>query len=156
AEGLRSVHVAGITHRDLKPSNILITPDAPVIIDFGVAAAADATALTATGGVVGSAGWMAPEQVLGKPVGPATDVHAWAAVVAYAGTGRAPFGLGRPEALTYRIVHSDPDLAGIPDELSHLLHRALDKDPARRPTLDEIRTQLGQGDPAAVTLAASA
>lgn len=146
AEGLHSVHHAGVTHRDLKPSNVLITPTAPVIIDFGVATAAEATALTTTGSVIGSAGWMAPEQVLGKPATPATDIHAWAALVIFAASGEPPFGHGRAEALAYRVVHEAPDVAAIPASIRPVVVRALSKDPSDRPSLDEVRHSIGKDE----------
>jgi serine/threonine protein kinase len=142
AEALRQIHAAGVVHRDLKPSNVILTPETPVIIDFGIAGVTEATSLTATGAVLGSAGWMAPEQVLGEPSGPPSDVFAWAAVVAYAATGRPPFGLGRPEALTYRIVHGDADLEGIDADLEPLIRRALARAPAERPTVPELLSAL--------------
>lgn len=146
-EGLAQIHAAGVIHRDLKPSNILLTQDAPIIIDFGVAIAGDATSLTATGTSVGSAGWMAPEQVIGNAAGTPADIFAWGAVVAYAATGRPPFGSGRPDALAYRVAHGDPDVAEVPGVLGSLVRRAMAKDPALRPTLDQLRSGLTGGHP---------
>lgn len=145
AEALRQIHDAGVVHRDLKPSNIILTPATPVIIDFGIAGASDATSLTATGTVMGSAGWMAPEQILGAPVGPEADVFAWAAVVAFAATGRPPFGEGRPEALTYRVVHGEADLEGIDHGLRSVLASALSRDPAARPSVGDLLDLLAGG-----------
>lgn len=145
AAALVQIHDAGVVHRDLKPSNIILTPDTPVIIDFGIAGAVESTSLTATGTVLGSAGWMAPEQVLGRTCGPAADVFSWAAVVAFAATGRPPFGEGRPEALAYRIVHGEADLEGVDTSLGSLLTRALDQDPQARPTARELVAAMGVG-----------
>jgi serine/threonine protein kinase len=121
---------------------VILTPAAPIVIDFGIASAADATSLTGTGMVLGSSGWMAPEQLAGTSVGPAADVFAWAATVAYAATGRPPFGVGRAEAVSYRVVHGDPDLDGVPDWLGPLLIAGLTKDPGRRPTVSDILQYL--------------
>lgn len=153
AEALRQIHLCGVVHRDLKPSNIILTPATPVIIDFGIAAVSEGTSLTATGTALGSAGWMAPEQVLGRPSGTPADVFSWAAVVAYAATGRPPFGDGRPEALAYRIVHEDADLDGISGDLRTLLERALRRDPADRPSIADLLAILN-GDTEATRVAA--
>jgi predicted Ser/Thr protein kinase len=154
AEALRQIHAAGVTHRDLKPSNVILTAETPVLIDFGIAGAADATALTATGTSMGSAGWMAPEQILGNPTGPATDVFAWGALVAFASTGQPPYGVGRPESLTYRVVHGTPDLDQVPDRYRTIVARALTVDPAARPTVAQLIAELS-GDPAATQVAAA-
>lgn len=146
AEALRQIHSAGVVHRDLKPSNVILTPTTPVIIDFGIAGAADATTLTATGTTLGTAGWMAPEQILGHYTGPASDVFAWGAVVAYSATGRAPFGSGRPEALAYRVVHGEPEVDGVPESIAPLVRSALAKDPLERPAVEEIIQALSPGD----------
>lgn len=141
---LRQIHSAGITHRDLKPSNVILTPGTPVIIDFGIASVFEATSLTATGAAMGSAGWMSPEQIMGTPTGPASDVFGWGALMAFASTGSPPFGVGRPEALVYRIVHGAPDLDRVPFQIKHIVARALAGDPAQRPSVDEIFRALGQ------------
>lgn len=151
AEALRQIHRDGVVHRDLKPSNVILTPDTPVIIDFGIAAASEATSLTATGMILGSAGWMAPEQVLGREVTPAADVFSWGALIAFAATGRPPFGEGRPEALSYRIVHGEPDLDGLEPALRTLAATAMSADPNRRPSIDQILQSLaGTSDATAV------
>lgn len=141
-EAVRQIHAAGVTHRDLKPSNVILTADTPVLIDFGIAGVADATALTATGTSMGSAGWMAPEQILGHSTGAATDVFAWGAVVAYASSGLPPFGFGRPESLTYRVVHGSPDLERVPDRYQRLVAQALLVDPDARPTVPQLLAEL--------------
>jgi hypothetical protein len=139
AEALQAIHAAGVVHRDLKPSNVLLAPDGPRVIDFGIARAAEATALTRTGLRVGSPQFMAPEQVAGQPTTPATDVFALGSLAAYAVLGRAPFGEGGGgEAVLYRILHHDPDLAGCPMPLRTVIERCLGKDPAQRPQPAEI------------------
>jgi serine/threonine protein kinase len=138
AEALRQIHSSGVVHRDLKPSNVILTPKTPVIIDFGIAGLSEGTSLTATGTVLGSAGWMAPEQILGHPSGTPADVFSWGAIVTFAATGKPPYGEGRPEALAYRIVHQEPQLEGVPEFLRPLVQRALGRTPADRPTIDEL------------------
>ncbi|MET9883334.1 serine/threonine-protein kinase [Streptomyces sp. NPDC006430] len=136
AEALQAIHTAGVVHRDLKPGNVLIAPDGPRVIDFGIARAADASPLTGTGLRIGSPGFMAPEQVLGRPATPATDVFALGALIAYTATGRPPFGDGPEHAALYRAVHEQPDLAGLPHALHELVSHCLAKDPAARPRTD--------------------
>jgi hypothetical protein len=150
AEALQAIHSAGVTHRDLKPSNVLLAPEGPRVIDFGIARAAEATALTHSGMRVGSPQFMAPEQVAGQPATPATDVFALGSLATYAALGRAPFGNGGGgEAVLYRILHQDADLAGCPMPLRGLIERRLAKDPAQRPAPAEIiwfcQGQLGLG-----------
>lgn len=147
AEALSAIHAAGIVHRDLKPANVLLGADGPKVIDFGIARAADATVLTRTGAVVGSPGFIAPEQITHARSEPAGDVFALGGVLAYAATARAPFGTGEVNALLYRTVHTDPDLSGIPEPLLGLVRSCLDRDPARRPDTATIRAALGPGRP---------
>ncbi|MFE0336102.1 serine/threonine-protein kinase, partial [Streptomyces sp. NPDC058955] len=151
AEALEAVHRAGLVHRDLKPSNILVTGDGPRVIDFGISKAAEgATALTDTGLVVGTPGFMSPEQAKGEPVAPSSDVFSLGAVLAYAATGRAPFGEGPVPALLYRVVHDEPDLDGVPPGLRAVLLACLDKAPGPRPTPSRILDLLGADAPAPV------
>ena len=138
AEALQAIHAAGVVHRDLKPSNVLLAADGPRVIDFGIARAIEATTLTRTGVRVGSPGYMAPEQVEGLPVSPATDVFALGSVAAYAALGRLPFGAGNEQAMLYRIVHQAPDLDGCPEPLRALIARCLAKPPGERPSPGEI------------------
>ncbi|MER5552361.1 bifunctional serine/threonine-protein kinase/ABC transporter substrate-binding protein [Streptomyces sp. NPDC002793] len=141
SRALTAVHTAGLVHRDVKPGNVLLTVDGPRLIDFGIARAGDATALTATGLVVGTPGFLPPEQASGDgtPPGPASDVFSLGCLLAYAATGRPPFGSGAVDALLYRTVHDEPDLAGIHDtELRALVARCLAKDPADRPTARQL------------------
>ncbi|WP_030056662.1 MULTISPECIES: serine/threonine-protein kinase [Streptomyces] len=123
AEALEAVHAADLVHRDLKPSNVLLAPDGPRVVDFGISVAAEATALTRTGVIVGTPGFMAPEQLTGAPVTPATDVFALGAVLAYAATGTGPFGTGSAQALNFRIAYEEPDLSQLPPELEIVARR---------------------------------
>jgi serine/threonine kinase PknH len=138
AEALAAIHAAGVVHRDLKPSNVLLAPDGPRVIDFGIARAADATTLTRSGVRVGSPHFMAPEQVSGQDASPAIDVFALGALGAFAALGRPPFGDGDEIAVLYRVVHSQADLSGCPERLREVLERCLAKDPAQRPAPAEI------------------
>lgn len=151
ADALATLHAEGVVHRDLTPGNVLLVDGSPQLIDLGLAtASATRTALTGTGMVVGTPGYLAPEQVTGTEVSPAADVHAWGATVAFAGTGRPPYGTGRPEAVLYRIVHEDPDLDGLPGDVRALVEAATDPQPARRPLAGELLAELG-GPSSAVT-----
>ncbi|MFI9332816.1 serine/threonine-protein kinase [Kitasatospora sp. NPDC052868] len=133
AEALQAIHAAGVVHRDLKPGNVLIAADGPRVIDFGIARAADASPLTGTGLRIGSPGFMAPEQVLGLPATPATDVFALGVLIAHVGSGTPPFGDGPEPASLYRAVHEEPDLTGLPPGLHELVRRCLAKEPEHRP-----------------------
>ncbi|OAR23566.1 hypothetical protein A8W25_13535 [Streptomyces sp. ERV7] len=155
ALALSAVHRAGLVHRDLKPSNILLAVDGPRVIDFGISRALDALtegpALTGTGVVIGSPGFMSPEQVRGERVSAASDVFCLGAVLAFSATGRAPFGgvsEGHAAALMFRIAHEEPDLAGVPASLLPLVRACLDKDPARRPTPEEVARRTAGEVPA--------
>jgi len=143
ADALAALHGAGVVHRDLTPGNVLVLDGQPYVIDLGLATAADVTALTHSGLVIGTPGYLAPEQVTGSSRCPAVDVHAWGATVAFAGTGRPPYGTGRPEAVLYRIVHEAPDLDGLCPPLEQLVIAAMDPDPHRRPLARTLLTELG-------------
>ncbi|MYX17345.1 ABC transporter substrate-binding protein [Streptomyces sp. SID8374] len=150
ARALTAVHGAGLVHRDVKPGNVLLTADGPRLIDFGIARAADATALTATGLVVGTPGFLPPEQATGNGAGagPAGDVFSLGALLAYAATGRPPFGSGAVDALLYRTVHDAPDLDGVDDPgLRTLLTDCLAKDPAARPTAADLDARIAEDMP---------
>jgi serine/threonine protein kinase len=140
--GLIELHAQGVVHRDIKPANIIVAGRGPVLVDFGIAAAVELTTITNTGSLLGSAGWMSPEQVTGAQVGPATDVFSWAATMVYAATSNSPYGAGRPDAVAYRVRHEDPDLNGVPARLAPLLKAALAKDPAARPTAQQLAEAL--------------
>lgn len=140
---LESVHAAGIVHRDLKPSNIMLSPTGPRLIDFGIADISEGTQLTRTGAVIGSTGWLAPEQVTGDPVTPATDIHAWALCVLYAATGESPFGGASASHSLYQVLEATPTVpASVPEPLNALLVSALSKDPVKRPTVARVLTAL--------------
>ncbi|MFJ8623157.1 serine/threonine-protein kinase [Kitasatospora sp. NPDC093550] len=141
AEALEAIHAADLVHRDLKPSNVLLAPDGPRVVDFGISVAAEATALTRTGMIVGTPGFMAPEQLTGAPVTPATDVFALGAVLHYAATGTGPFGTGSVQALNFRIAYEEPDLSGLPAGLE-IIARCLAKDPAQRPSVAALIAEL--------------
>ena len=142
AEGLVAVHDAGVVHRDLKPSNILLSPKGPRIIDFGIAWATGASTLTHVGTAVGSPGFLAPEQVRGAAVTPATDVFALGATLAYAATGDSPFGQGSSEIMLYRVVHEEAQLHGVPAALAPIVHACLAKVPEERPTTLQLSLRL--------------
>ncbi|WP_306320734.1 MULTISPECIES: serine/threonine-protein kinase [unclassified Streptomyces] len=142
SEGLVAVHEAGVVHRDLKPSNILLSPKGPRIIDFGIAWATGASTLTHVGTAVGSPGFLAPEQVRGAAVTPATDVFALGATLAYTAMGDSPFGHGSSEVMLYRVVHEEAQLAGVPDALAPLLRACLAKDPEERPSTLQLSLRL--------------
>ncbi|WP_314177974.1 serine/threonine-protein kinase [Streptomyces winkii] len=138
AEALQSVHAVDVVHRDLKPSNVLLAADGPRVIDFGIARATDATALTGSNVLLGTPAYMAPEQAEGRSAGPALDVFTLGLVAHFAATGEHPFGEGEGHVLLYRIVAQEPDLAACPEPLRPLLVRCLAKDPDERPTPSDV------------------
>lgn len=142
AEALQAIHAAGVVHRDLKPSNVLLAADGPRVIDFGIARAAEHSSLTRTGTILGSAGFMAPEQITGGETGPAADVFALGAVLTFAATGQGPFGEGRTEALAYRVVYADPTLNDVPHPVREIVARCLAKDQRYRPAPGEVIAAL--------------
>jgi serine/threonine protein kinase len=142
AEGLGAIHAAGIVHRDLKPSNVLLAEDGPRVIDFGISRAAEQFALTGTGLVIGSPGFMSPEQAQGHEVGPPSDVFSLGAVLAFAATGEGPFGSGSTAALLYRVVFVPPATDALPARLRPLVERCLAKDPHQRPSTGDILSDL--------------
>ncbi|NEB07292.1 PQQ-binding-like beta-propeller repeat protein [Streptomyces coelicoflavus] len=153
AAALQDIHAAGLMHRDLKPSNVLLAADGPRLIDFGIARAVDGSRMTQTGVVVGSPGYMSPEQAVGKDVGVAGDVFSLGSVLAFAATGRGAFGDGTTShaGLLYQVVHGEADLTGVPPSLLGLVRACLMKDPAQRPAPGEIVAALaGQGIDAAL------
>jgi hypothetical protein len=144
AEALQAIHRAGLVHRDLKPSNVLLATDGPRVIDFGISLALERSMMTATGMVMGSPGFMSPEQARGqREVGAPTDMFSFGAVLAFAATGNNPFGTGPTPALLYRVVNEEPDLAAVPARLRPLVEQCLAKDPADRPTPAEVLASLG-------------
>ncbi|MFD6432598.1 PQQ-binding-like beta-propeller repeat protein [Streptomyces venezuelae] len=151
AEALPAIHDAGIVHRDLKPGNVLITEDGPRVIDFGISSAVDATQVTRTGAVMGTPGFMAPEQIMSsREAGPAADIFSLGCVLVFAATGQGPFGTGGTAEILYRAVHHPPRLDGVPTALGPLIGACLDKDPGRRPHAASVLAALGSTDPAAL------
>ncbi|MFF2363935.1 bifunctional serine/threonine-protein kinase/ABC transporter substrate-binding protein [Streptomyces sp. NPDC058122] len=146
ADALEAVHGAGLVHRDVKPGNVLLAPDGPRLIDFGIARAPDATALTSSGVIVGSPGFLSPEQARarGGEIGPPTDVFSLGCVLAFATTGVRPFGGGGAAGVLLRTIYEEPDPAALPDGLAPLLRACLHKDPADRPSLAQLRATLGE------------
>ena len=142
AEALEAVHAVGVLHRDIKPSNVIMEGRTPILIDFGLARVADDSRITMTGWLLGTPGYLAPEILYGDDATAASDVHAWAATVAYAGTGRAPFGRGPSVAIMDRVRRGEHDLSGLDPVVLELVEEALAPDAEDRPSLDEVRDWL--------------
>ncbi|MGW7360144.1 serine/threonine-protein kinase [Streptomyces sp. NPDC054802] len=150
AEAMRDIHRAGVVHRDLKPSNVLLAKDGPKVIDFGISRPVDSDLRTETGKLIGTPPFMAPEQFQRpREVGPEADVFALGAVLVHAATGRGPFDSDSPYIVAYQVVHNEPDLAGVPEDLVPLLSRCLAKDPRDRPTPYELMVALRASSPSA-------
>lgn len=151
AQALDAVHTAGLVHRDVKPGNVLLALDGPRLIDFGIARAPEETALTATGMVVGTPGYLSPEQAQardGSSVGAPSDIFSLGCVLAFAATGRPPFGTGALDALMFRAVHDPADLDGVPQDIAAVVRGCLEKDPRDRPTASELRAAFAGEEPA--------
>jgi serine/threonine protein kinase len=155
AEGLGAIHAAGVVHRDLKPSNVLLAEDGPRVIDFGISEAAEASVVAGANVLIGSPGYMSPEQVLGADIGPASDVFSLGSVLTFAATGQGPFGAGSNAALMYRLVNSPANLGDVPGELRSLVGSCLAKHPGDRPTARELLAEVGALQPAPGWLAES-
>ena len=153
AEALTAIHAAGVVHRDLKPGNVMLTDDRPIVIDFGIAQAGDATRLTQTGLVMGTPGYLAPEVIEGEPSSPASDVHSWGSTMAFAATGHLPFGGGSYETIFYRIISGRADLSGVPAPLVPLISAALARDPSHRPSASWLSAQAVALDMSATAIA---
>ncbi|MFI6359299.1 serine/threonine protein kinase [Streptomyces sp. NPDC050743] len=138
AQGLSAIHAAGLVHRDLKPCNVMLAGDGPKIIDFGLAYTPYASALTGTGTPLGTPGYFSPEQAQGLRVSPAADVFSFGALLAFAVSGRAPFGTGDYPALLWRIVNEEPDVSSVPDALRGIICACLAKHPKDRPSLKDV------------------
>ncbi|MEU6323406.1 serine/threonine-protein kinase [Streptomyces sp. NPDC047009] len=149
ARALAAVHAAGVVHRDLKPANVILAPDGPRVLDFGIAHVADGTAVTRSGMLTGTPGWLSPEYYRDGSAGPPGDVFAWGALLAFAATGRHPFGTGTAEAVAFRVLNGEPDLAGVPNELNALLPRQSPGPPpaCRGRRGEDHRTAWRAGDP---------
>ena len=155
AEGLDAIHAAGVVHRDLKPSNVLLAEDGPRVIDFGISEAAEASAVAGANVLIGSPGYMSPEQVLGADIGPASDIFSLGSVLTFAATGTGPFGAGSHAALMYRLVNNPADLGDVPGELRSLIGSCLAKHPGDRPTARQVLAEVGALQPAPGWLAES-
>src|SRR5262249_35763676 len=151
AEALTAIHAAGVVHRDLKPGNVMLSDDRPIVIDFGIAQAGDATRLTQTGLVMGTPGYLAPEVIEGESSSPASDVHSWGSTMAFAATGHLPFGGGSYEPIFYRIISGRADLSGVPGPLVPLISAALARDPSHRPSASWLSAQAVTLDMSAAT-----
>ncbi|MFB4265608.1 serine/threonine-protein kinase [Nonomuraea sp. GTA35] len=144
AAALAIIHAAGVVHRDVKPGNIIMADRGPVLIDFGIAQVLDATRLTMTGTFLGTPGYTAPEIFADEQVDSPADVHAWAATVAFAATGRPTFGRGTAEAQMYAVLNGRADLKGVPVELLPLVRAALNREPGKRPTAALLADRLSR------------
>ncbi|GAB3984833.1 hypothetical protein GCM10029978_095680 [Actinoallomurus acanthiterrae] len=153
ARALHVIHAAGVVHRDLKPANVILVDRDPVVIDFGLAHVLDATRLTRTGAAMGTPGYLAPEILDGERAGPAADVFSWAGTVAFAATGRSPYGPGPAQAIFSRVLRGRHDLRGVPGELRATLEEALSLDPESRPGTGDLLEVLAalRGRPRPVT-----
>ena len=148
-EALQSIHAAGIIHRDLKPSNIIVGPDGVMVVDFGISVIQDVASSTQTGAMIGTVAWLSPEQITGQRATEQSDVFNLGMVLAYALTGRHPYGEGRPDAVMFRIAHGEPNLDGLPAKFSNLVKSCLTKDPNNRPSLRAvglILSDVSKGD----------
>ena len=149
AESLTAIHAAGVMHQDLKPSNVLLAEDGPRVIDFGISGAVESTPLTRAGPVIGSPGFMSPEQAMGGEVGPPSDIFSLGALLAFAATGQGPFGTGTTAALLYRVVHEMPSLDQVPTAVRPIVEHCLAKDPRQRPTASGLLSEVGRLQPTA-------
>ncbi|RCW43956.1 serine/threonine protein kinase [Halopolyspora algeriensis] len=147
AEALEAIHAAELVHRDLKPGNVLLGPDGPRVIDFGISRAVTASAMTATGMFFGTPGYFSPEQTVGGEVGPPSDVFSLGAVLVFASTGTGPFGNEHTAAMLYRVVHAEPDLDRVPAAIRPLAAACLAKEVPQRPTPTAILERLGGAGP---------
>ncbi len=138
AAALAAVHTAGVVHRDLKPANVILSPQGPRVLDFGIAHVADGTAVTRTGITTGTPGWISPEQYRDGTTVSSGDVFAWGSLIAYAASGRPAFGTGTPDVVAYRVLLQPPDLEGVPQELREVVTSCLAKDPGQRLTAADL------------------
>ncbi len=153
AQALAVLEVHGITHRDMKPANVILAEHGPVLIDFGIAVPEDAASLTGTGLVTGSPAWLSPEQANLKPVSVASDIFSLGSLLAFAGTGRPPFGAGAHVAMLLAIATRDPDTAGLSEDQHRLLTAMMAKEPGARPSARQV-LQWAKGGGAGVPVSA--
>ncbi|MEV7966927.1 serine/threonine-protein kinase [Sphaerisporangium sp. NPDC088356] len=144
AEALVAVHGASVVHRDIKPSNVILSPNGPKLVDFGIARALDASVMTRSGTLIGSPGWVSPEEYGDAPAGPPADVYGWAMLVVYAAAGAPPYGTGRPEVLALKVLNEHVDTSMVPDVLRGLVDKALAKSPETRPTSHELLATVAE------------
>ncbi|MFG3405678.1 PQQ-binding-like beta-propeller repeat protein [Streptomyces sp. NPDC048142] len=143
AEALRDIHRVGVVHRDLKPSNVVLSPEGPRVIDFGISRAVDQQTLTMTGRVIGTPPFMSPEQLEApRGVGPRSDVFSLGTLLVYAATGHGPFDKSSPYLTAYQVVHGEPSLGAVPAALRAVVEPCLDKEPEGRPSADELLVLL--------------
>ncbi|GGO71255.1 serine/threonine protein kinase [Nonomuraea cavernae] len=140
ATALAAIHAAEVVHRDFKPANVLLGPDGPRVVDFGIARAEGAATLTS--GLIGTPAYLAPEQIGGSPASAASDVFAWASTMVFAATGRSPFGADTVPAVLHRVLHTEPDLSSLPPRLRDPIAASLSKDPSRRPSARDLMVTL--------------
>ena len=148
AEALRAVHAAGLVHRDLKPANVLLADDGPHVIDFGISRAFQGTQLTSAGMVIGTPGYMSPEQAESEAAGPESDMFSLGCVLAYTATGNPPFGTGAAASILYRVVTTEPDLSSVSPALRQVIQACLKKDPAQRPGTSQLISMIFSLGPA--------
>ncbi|WP_326696285.1 serine/threonine-protein kinase [Streptomyces sp. NBC_01754] len=143
AEALRDIHRVDVVHRDLKPSNVVLSPEGPRVIDFGISRAVDQQTLTMTGRVIGTPPFMSPEQLRDpRGVGPRSDVFSLGTLLVYSATGHGPFDADSPYLTAYQVVHEEPTLGDVPVALRVVVESCLDKDPEGRPSADELLVLL--------------
>ncbi|SEK34311.1 serine/threonine-protein kinase [Nonomuraea pusilla] len=155
ATALAAIHRAGVLHRDFKPGNILMGPEGPVVIDFGIARALDTPGTASTGPLMGTPSYMAPEQLGGEPVTAAADIFAWGVTMVFAASGRPAFGADSTPAVINRIINKEPEISGLDEPLRGLVVASLSKDPSRRPSADELVARLTSFSSSAPPSAAS-
>jgi len=141
-DALKSIHDAGVVHQDLKPSNVILGPNGVTVLDFGLSVIEEASNIIRPQDLGGTPSWISPEQVTGAKVTPASDVFNLGMLIAFLATGRNPFGVGKPEALLYRIANSRPDLQELDPHLRRIADACLAKEASERPPLEQVKSLL--------------